>query len=173
MVFTLEGESIPTDVTPGRVEASAEASTSSLPGAGVWVVNPGNGHAYKSIRCKSWDDANIQAVAEEAHLVAINDVAEQKWLAEIFGSRPYWIGLTDFAKEGKWQWTNGEPVTYTNWAPHEPTDTDMGEEDYVFMGNSLNGEWSDVGPESAAWRFTRMAIIERDNLPTKTPVKEK
>ncbi len=173
LVFTLEGESIPTDVTPGRVEASAEASTSSLPGAGVWVVNPGNGHAYKSIRCKSWDDANIQAVAEEAHLVAINDVAEQKWLAEIFGSRPYWIGLTDFAKEGKWQWTNGEPVTYTNWAPHEPTDTDMGEEDYVFMGNSLNGEWSDVGPESAAWRFTRMAIIERDNLPTKTPVKEK
>ena len=173
VLFTFDSEPISTDAPTGRVEASAEASTSSLPGAGAWVVNPANGHAYKSIHCESWDDANSQAVAEDAHLVAINDAAEQKWLSDIFGSRPYWIGLTDFAKEGEWGWTSGEPVTYTNWTVHEPMDANIGEEDYVFMGHAPNGEWSDVGTEGAAWQFIQMAIIERDNPPGKAPVEEK
>ena len=169
VLFIFESEPISTDAPLGRVEAS----TSPAPGAGVWVVNPANGHAYKSIRCESWNDANDQAVTEDAYLVAINDEAEQKWLSEIFGSRPYWIGLTDLAKEGEWGWTSGELVTYTNWAPYEPMDADRGEEDYVFMGHSPNGEWSDVSPESGAWRSIQMAIIERDNPPDKMPAKEK
>ena len=162
LLFTFEDEPSSIDSPSGRVEVSAEASTSPSAGAGVWVMNPANGHAYKSIRCKSWDDANIQAVAEEAYLVAINDADEQKWILDIFGYRPYWIGLTDFAKEGEWGWTSGEPVTYTNWAPHEPMDDDMGEEDYVVMF----GEWSDVSTESAKWHLTRMAILEKGGLPT-------
>ena len=157
------------DLPTGRMEASAGASTSPSPGAGVWVVNPTNGHAYKSIHCKSWHDANSQAVAEDAYLVAINDAAEQKWLSEIFGWHPYWIGLTDFTEEGEWTWTNGEPTTYTNWAPHEPMDDDRGEEDYVVMF----GEWSDVSTESVEWQRIRMAIIEKNNPPSKTLTKEK
>ena len=169
VLFTFKGESTSTDSPSGRMEVSAEASTPPSAGTGVWVVNPANGHAYKSIHCKSWDDANSQAVAEDAYLVTIRNAAEQKWLSEIFGFRPYWIGLTDFAKEGDWRWTNGEPTNYTNWAPHEPMDADMGEEDYVVMF----GEWSDVGTESVQWQMTRMAIIERDNHPGKTPMQEK
>ena len=169
VLFIFESEPISTDAPLGRVEAS----TSPAPGEGVWVVNPANGHAYKSIRCESWNDANNQAITEDAYLVSINDEAEQKWLSGIFGRRPYWIGLTDLAKEGEWGWTSGEPVTYTNWAPYEPMDADRGEEDYVFMGHSLNGEWSDVGTESGAWRSIQMAIIERNNPHGKVPVEEK
>ncbi len=169
LLFTFETEPISTDSPSRRVEASAAASTSPSAGAGVWVVNPANGHAYKSISCKSWDDANMQAVAENAHLVAINDEAEQKWLSEIFGHGPYWIGLTDFTKEGEWEWTNGEPVTYTNWSLHEPADDDSGEEDYVVMF----GEWADVNTESVEWQMIRMAIIEKNSPPSKTSAKEK
>ena len=66
VVFTFKDEPTFTDSPSGQVEASAEWS--SLPSAdtGVWVVNPANGHAYKSISCKSWDDANIQAVADRS-----------------------------------------------------------------------------------------------------------
>ncbi len=169
VIFTFKSEPISSDSLAGRVEAS----TSPWLGAGVWVVNPTNGHAYKSIHCKSWDDANSQAVTENAHLVAINDEAEQKWLSEIFGPRPYWIGLTDIAEEDEWSWTSGEPVTYTNWTLHEPMDAGSGEEDHVFMGHALNGEWSDISIEGAAWKFIQMAIIERDSHPDKTPTKEK
>ena len=51
----------------------------------AWVVNPTNGHIYKKIRCKRWEDARATATAEGAHLVSINDEAEQKWLVETFG----------------------------------------------------------------------------------------
>ena len=171
MVFTFNSELVPIDSPNRGVEMASESSSVPLPAGGVWVVNPANGHAYKSIRCMSWDDANTRAVAEKAHLVAINDGTEQKWLSKTFGAREYWIGLTDFAKEGEWQWTSGEPVTYANWALHEPMDAARGDEDYVLMRG--DGKWFDVGPGSAEWRFTRMAIIEKDNPPAKTPVKKK
>ena len=173
VVFTFEDAPISTDSPSGRVEASAEWSTLPSADTGVWVVSPANGHAYKSIHCESWDDANIQAAAEDAHLVAIKDEAEQQWLWGIFGHGPYWIGLTDFAKEGEWEWTSGEPVTYTNWAPHEPMDADSGEEDYVLMEDPPDGKWSAVGPGSVDWKSTQVAIIERDNPPVNMPAKEK
>ncbi len=165
LVFRFDSGPISSDASDGRIEVSAKASTSSTPGdEAAWVVNPTTGNAYKKIQCRSWDDANIQAVAEGAHLVAINDAAEQKWLSKIFGHRPYWIGLTDYATEGEWAWESGEPVVYTNWATHEPQDDEWGDEDFVIM--DFSGQWSDVGPNSVEWQMVRLAIIERDGVTT-------
>ena len=162
LVFTLGRRPTLADVAAGQVEVSAKSSTSSLPGdTGVWVVNPANGHAYKRIRCGSWDDANAQAVAEDAYLVSITDAAEQEWLLKTFKPQHCWIGLTDYANEGKWVWASGEPVNYTNWGPHEPKDADWGDEDFVLI--KYYGEWSDAGPESIEWGMCRMAIIEKDS----------
>lgn len=171
LVFTLESRPTLADVAAGRVEVSAKSPTSSLPGGmGAWVVNPANGHGYRRIRCGSWDDANSQAVAEDAYLVSITDAAEQEWLLKTFKPQHCWIGLTDHANEGEWVWTSGEPVTYTNWGPHEPKDTDWGDEDFVLI--EYSGEWSDAGPESIEWGMMNMAIIEKDSL-TGTPSAEK
>ena len=163
LVITFDSEPVAVDPTPDREEPERE---------GEWVVNPANGHSYKSIHCGRREDAQSKAMREGAHLVSINDAAEQKWLVSIFGSIPYWIGLTDGEKEGEWSWMNGEPVSYTNWAPNEPTDADWGEEDYVFMGLTPDGKWYDVGPGSPMWRMTQMAIIEKGGLPPKPPGRE-
>ncbi len=164
LVLTFDSEPVPIDPTPDRVE---------LESVGQWVLNPVNNHSYKRIHCESWDDAQAKATAEGAHLVSINDAAEQAWLVRVFGTAPYWIGLTDVAKEGEWGWTNGEPATYTHWATHKLMDADRGEEDYVFMGLSPDGRWHKVGPQSPEWKMTRMAILEKEVLPTKPPVGEK
>lgn len=87
--------------------------------SGMWIVNPANGHAYKRILCDDRFDAQDQAQKEEAHLVTITNEEEQIWLEAVFGTGPYWIGLTDVVKEGKWLWDTGEPVTYTNWGANE------------------------------------------------------
>ena len=171
LVFTLEKRPTLADVAAGRVEVAAKSPTSSAHGdMGVWVVNPENGHAYKRIHCGSWDDANSQAAAENAYLVSITDAAEQEWLLKIFNPHHCWIGLTDHAKEGEWVWASGEPVTYTNWGPHEPKDADWGDEDFVLI--KYSGEWSDAGPGSIEWRMCRMAIIEKDSFTGKPPGKE-
>lgn len=78
---------------------------------GMWVIHPDTRHAYKRVRCAMVDHALKQAEQEGAHLVAINDAAEQHWLLSVFGkNKNYLIGL----KAGARQWDNGDPVTYTN-----------------------------------------------------------
>ena len=143
-----------------RREASASVSSGRKP-EGVWIVNPANGHAYIKIRCSGPEDAISQASSEGAYLASINDEAEQQWLERVFPPHPTLIGLNDIANEGEWRWHSGEPVTYTNWARHEPHDTDRGDEDYVIWYH----RWEDIGPDQVAWRFLRTALLEKDVPP--------
>lgn len=140
----------------------------------VWGVNPANGNAYKRIYCKSRDDAIAQAAIEKAHLVTINNAAEQKWLEGLFvEKRFFWIGLSDVEKEGVWQWDNGEPLTYTNWVSHEPDEPGtIGEGDYAIMDSSSK-KWLDIGTESPFWKTVQYAILKKENLRDKTPKREK
>ena len=39
------------------------------------------------IHCKTREEAKAKAIAQGAHLVAINDAAEQHWLLEVFGQK--------------------------------------------------------------------------------------
>ena len=85
----------------------------------MWIINPANEHVYKWIECKNRNDAQVQAAEQGAHLVTITSEEEQIWLEAVFGTGPYWIGISDAAIEGKWVWETGEPVTYTNWKKYE------------------------------------------------------
>lgn len=160
LVLTLDSKPVPIEPVPES------------DGSGAWILNSANGHNYKRVYCDSWDDAQAKAVDEGAHLVAINDIAEQAWLMRIFGTAPYWIGLINGAKEGKWGWTSGEQVTYTNWALHKLINANRGNEDYVFMGLLPDGGWHKVGPQSPEWRIPPMAILEKEGLSDKSSVEE-
>ena len=164
LVLTLDSEPVPIEPTPDRTK---------LDSTGQWALNPANNHIYKRIHCDSWDDAQAKAVNEGAYLVAINDAAEQQWLVRVFGTAPYWIGLTYAAQENGWRWMSGELATYTNWTTDKPISADGGDEDYVFMGLSPDGEWHKVGPQSLEWQMTRMTILEKEGLPVKPSAAEK
>ena len=139
-----------------------------------WVINPANGHAYKRIRCISRDEAQAIAAAEGAYLVAINDETEQKWLEGAFGTHLYWIGLSDAAEEGNWKWSDGSPLTYTNWGPEDRfTNTFSAEKtDYAVM-SFVNGEWHPVGIEDLFWRAIGQAILEKESLITSTTAEDR
>lgn len=150
-----------------------------------WIMNPSNGHVYKRIRCKGWEDARKQAADADAYLVTITSEAEQIWIESAFGNASYWIGLTDKKEEGKWEWENGEPVTYTNWKRKEydpmedeeiPTllkafgvkgqerERREGEEDYVILTGQGRGWYKEIGKWMTTNRPSYIAIIEKDNL---------
>lgn len=124
VVLTLDGNATDLSVSPPEEPQKQRPYRLSIIAyvPSVWIINPANGHAYKRIDCEDREDAQAQAALEEAYLVTITNEPEQIWLEAVFGSGPYWIGLTDVAKEGEWQWDTGEPVTYTNWIKNDEDD---------------------------------------------------
>ena len=155
LVFTLNGAPVFFDVF--GVEMMAPTVPNMI---GVWIGAP-NGSQYKSVRCSSWRDAQIKARAEGAQLVSINDGEEQGWLVEQFGFLSYWIGLNYSVEAGEWEWSSGDPVTYTNWAKGQPERMDA--ESYGFMDGGYHGEWRVVllGDEILEWRTPIAAILEK------------
>ncbi len=102
-----------------------------------------NGHSYYTTdRASSWIDAQAAAVTLGGHLAVINDEDENMWLAEALGGRRAWIGLTDAMAEGTFTWSNGEPVTFTNWSAGEPNNEYQ--EDYAEINRFGLGQWNDM-----------------------------
>ncbi|KAM6943569.1 secretory phospholipase A2 receptor [Xenentodon cancila] len=68
---------------------------------------------------KSWKDAQSICSSFKGSLVAIEDEIEQAYITMLLqgSSVGVWIGLRD---EDTMKWTNGKPVSYTNWSPIEP-----------------------------------------------------
>ena len=140
---------------------------------GVWMGAP-NGNFYKSIRCSSWQDAQTKARTEGAKLVSINDKAEQEWLVEHFGFLSYWIGLTYSVETGEWQWSSGEPVTYTNWAIDQLGHIEA--ERYGSMNGDLRGQWCTLGLRGGgilSGYSPRAAILEKKGFSTTAPLGDK
>ena len=133
LVFALNGAPVFFDIFGVEMMAPTVPNT-----IGVWIGAP-NGSQYKSVRCSSWQDARTKARAEGVQLVSINDGMEQGWLAEQFEFLPYWIGLAYSIETGEWEWSSGEPLTYTNWAMGQPKR--IGDENYGSMDGSGSGHW--------------------------------
>ena len=131
-----------------------------------WVHNPATGHDYALTAGMTWTQAEALAVSEGGHLAAVNDAAEQAWLVNTFlppgSGLSTFIGLNDLANEGIWEWTTGEPVTYTNWAGGQPGGGTG--ENVVDMYETHGGRWHDQA-ESAILP----GIIERSPIGCKKP----
>ncbi|GET37330.1 hemagglutinin/hemolysin-like protein [Microseira wollei NIES-4236] len=93
----------------------------------------------------NWHRTQYAANRSSGNLVTINDAAEQNWLVKNFGGKElFWIGLSDFAKEGDFRWVNnGQRPQYTNWWPGEPNNAYYNE-DFVVMNWAAPGKWNDV-----------------------------
>lgn len=100
-----------------------------------------NGHHYYcSNSPATWNTAQNVCQQNGGNLAVINSAAENAYLANLLTLQSAWIGCSDTASEGNFQWVNGDPLTYTNWYPGQPNNYNGGQ-DYVEMLN--NGQWND------------------------------
>ena len=177
LVLTLDGEPPP---EPERVVVDVHAGDAFKAAwerdrQGVWAINPENRHAYKRVYCETRGDAHVQAVAQGAHLVAINDEAEQAWVLEVFGKENFWIGLIDASKVDDPHWDNGEPVTYANWSPSEETVETEGSsqnggagQNYVVL-IGMTGKWQKTRQDGSLARLTEKALLEKEHFTVGLP----
>jgi len=101
-----------------------------------------NGHEYQLISyLRTWSGAKSDCESRGGYLVTITSQEENDFISSLIGEDDIWIGFTDEANEGDWQWVTGESVTYTNWIPGEPNDSGEGED---YAATSTSGGWNDL-----------------------------
>ncbi|MFM8295591.1 MAG: choice-of-anchor L domain-containing protein, partial [Microcystaceae cyanobacterium] len=110
---------------------------------------------YYLTTATSWTDAQAQAQIMGGNLVTINDATENQFLINAFAGEQFWIGYTDQAEEGLWQWISGETSSYTNWSGGEPNN--YGEEDYAVTNWVSPGTWNDL---ANYWYYSIKGIVE-------------
>ena len=85
-----------------------------------------NGWTFHDSRCYFVGRTANRNQAEQicqnknATLVAIRSQAQLYFMKILDITRNTWIGLTDGAREGNWQWTNGGVTTVTDWGFNQP-----------------------------------------------------
>lgn len=101
---------------------------------------------------ETYRDAQSTCKSKQSHLVRVDDVFESAFLVSQFplaggdDQHPVWIGLNDMMTEGMYVWTDGWPVTFTSWRPHEPNDLNHEDCTELFVKQDdhlADGFWND------------------------------
>merc|ERR1719357_2291074 len=125
--------------------ATSLIESSGCPSSGGWI--PLDNHCYLLSPTKlNWYQAQQFCGENGGYLAEILSQSEQtnlEALLNIGQYKNYWIGLSDVAYEGKFEWQHSfTPLgEYTNWAAANP-DNNGGGEDCVVLGDT-NWVWND------------------------------
>lgn len=142
------------------------------------VLNSGNNHYYEVFSgTYTWDDANLEASNRtfnglQGHLATVTSAAENFWIVENLDNyQGNFIGGTDSATEGVWEWVTGETFSYENFLPGEPNSWNSLNEDYLMYWWSDGWNDTTLDPYSDV-EFTLGYIIEYESaiVPSAVPV---
>lgn len=134
-----------------------------------------NGHIYHLIDQSFWPEAESVAVSLGGHLATVDSAAENDFIYRTFGpvvraasaarAVSLWIGLSDQAQEGTFQWSSGAPVSYTNWIGGQPQGS-APDEDYTGMALFFGqpGGWHDIVGDDRLGDVT-FGVVEVGELP--------
>ncbi|MDD3324485.1 MAG: tandem-95 repeat protein, partial [Sulfurospirillaceae bacterium] len=108
-----------------------------------------NGHFYRDFDNGNRNAATDRANNQDGNVVHIDDAQENAFVDGLVNG-DVWLNATDSGgqNEGSWRDSDGNPLTYTNWAAGEPNNVITGwwlwktDEDYAEMYNG--GKWNDI-----------------------------
>ncbi|HKQ68330.1 MAG TPA: C-type lectin domain-containing protein, partial [Polyangiaceae bacterium] len=88
------------------------------------VIRRATNHAYRALYARiGWASAKASCEASHGHLVTINDVDEQAFVAKLAVSE-FWLGGTDRVTPGDFNWVTSEPFSLWFFTPGEPNHAD-------------------------------------------------
>ncbi|XP_055345878.1 macrophage mannose receptor 1-like [Paramacrobiotus metropolitanus] len=97
----------------------------------------------------TWENAELECLRRGAHLAVLNPSNTPALNALINSvapgsSVPYYIGLrVSDLNLGEYTWVDFSPLTYSNWAPNQPSSISDHNTDYCVTMDSTSGKWSD------------------------------
>ncbi|XP_071144357.1 perlucin-like protein [Mytilus edulis] len=101
-----------------------------------------------------WYYAEFACRAHDARLVEIETKDRQDFIADIAKHHPharnYWTGGRDDVTEGRWIWSStDQPITFTNWGPHEPSNRT--DQNCIAIHAATNWKWVDGTCSETTW----------------------
>ncbi|KAM4634074.1 macrophage mannose receptor 1 [Polymixia lowei] len=118
---------------------------------------------------KSWGAAREDCLSRGANLVSIHTQEEEEFLSLYTKASSKWIGLKHNPTEGGYSWSDGTPLSHTNWGPNEPNNHE-GREECVEMVSNANGSyswWNDLNCDAHQdW----ICMISKGKTPVLPPV---
>jgi hypothetical protein len=126
------------------------------------VQNPNNGHWYLHVAHASrtaWKTCKAEAQAMGGYLATITSPSEQQWVYAnvVAGKGHTFLGGTDEASEGTWEWITGEAWTYSNWGSGDPNNWG-GVEHYLLYGGNLGSYWFDIADYELTWNVSAYVV---------------
>ena len=123
-------------------------------------------HVDEHSKVRTWHNAKAECELLGAHLVVVNDQAENDFLALHLNTfQIAWIGLFDPSERDEWTWVDGErldDIGYTYWQDGEPNHWEHApgfSEACVEMAKDKEGKWND-----AMCNESKEYICEQDRL---------
>ncbi|KAJ8402327.1 hypothetical protein AAFF_G00368160 [Aldrovandia affinis] len=113
---------------------------------GTWVSDPFNDYCYlfNYLSIRNWADAQFDCLNQGGNLISITEPFEQGFIQAQVQQIPtgvsMWMGGHDSVAEGGWEWSDGSPFRYINWAAGNPDDY-YGEDCLSMLINT--GFWND------------------------------
>ncbi|XP_037550261.1 macrophage mannose receptor 1 [Nematolebias whitei] len=90
-----------------------------------WDTDPVTGVQYQrnTQAALTWHQARVSCQQQGADLLSIVELHEQSYISGLTNQvgSSLWIGLNSLDFESGWQWSNGNPFRYLNWAPGQPS----------------------------------------------------
>ncbi|KAM3593597.1 uncharacterized protein V6R79_016732 [Siganus canaliculatus] len=94
-------------------------------GTAGWDTDPVTGVEYQRNEQSvlSWHQARKSCQQQGADLLSIVELHEQSYISGLVYTlgTSLWIGLNSLDYDSGWQWSNGNPFRYLNWAPGHPS----------------------------------------------------
>ncbi len=94
---------------------------------------------------RNWEQASTHCAESGSGPLHVDSGDENAWLwgqARALAAQNWWLGLTDLAQEGRFEWADGVAPTFTAWAGGEPNNAGNNEDCGHFWSD--RAQWNDI-----------------------------